>query len=101
MALTDKQIKELSPTKLVVKIMEEAAELVQAGSKLLLHGELATATNPDGTNKHYDNLALFYQEYEQVRSLMIEQMDRSGNTYGVVVTTLARERNHDNRLPTR
>ena len=93
MGLTDKQLKEISPTKLMVKAMEEAGEVVKAGAKYLIHGQLAS----DDQGNHYDNLRNLYTEYEQLRAIMIEINTRHGNSYGITMAKLAEERNDEHR----
>lgn len=92
MSLTDKQIKALPDTRLTVKVMEESSEVIRAGAKLLQHGSLASDL---ATGMHYDNYRDICAEYEQVRALMIELIARHGNSYGVTMAQLAKERNDD------
>lgn len=87
MALTTKQLHTISDTKLLVKAMEEAGEVVQAASKLLLHG--AIATTPHAI---YDNQTQLLREFEQLHSIMVEYCNRNKISLGMHLDIFARER---------
>lgn len=75
--------------------MEEAAELIQALSKLLIHGDVAEG--PDGIK--YDNIGDVIMEYEQLRGYMISILDDRGMSYGMMMDKLGAKRNDDTKTP--
>lgn len=87
MPLTSLQMKELTHAKLLVKIMEEGGEVIQATAKVYEFGP--QQHHPQRTSSNIEELIM---EHEQQRALIIELCGRVGITYGMAMDEATRRR---------